>query len=265
MGGFDCSSGSACSDAVAAIEATIDSSADSGPTSQHAPASTPAKHEPAVVWAAPNADGSTDVKVVVRGTDGNDHSLHPMTDAHWIEYIWVTDQDGNVAFLAKYDAPAADEVAVPVFEFTVPAGSSITSLTPWEFCNLHGLWEGPSATVPFSARSAALVAAADSSVDSGPTSLHEAGATPVKHDPVITSTVANDDGTTTVTVVVAGTDGSLTSLHPMTDAHYIETIYLVDQDGGVVAMAEFDAATDTYTPPASATFTVPAGVTSLTP
>ena len=253
---------------VDAIMATIDDSATSGPTSQHVPASTPSKHEPAVVHATSNVDGTVSVKVVVRGTDGSDHSLHPMSNAHFITHIWLTDQDGNVAFLREFEAPAADatDLPQPIYEFTIPAGSGITSLKPWEFCNLHGVWEGPSVPVPFSSRHSALVAATSTS-GSGPSSLHEAGSTPVKHDPVVTSATANADGTTTVTVVVAGTDGSTAdgSLHPMGNAHFIETIYLLDQNDRVVAMAHFDAPSDTYTPPASATFTVPADVTSVTP
>ena len=73
--------------------------------------------------------------------------------------------------------------------FTVPAGA--TKLTPWEYCNLHGLWQGPTYDVYYEQIVSGIEASLDLTLSSGPLSYHEAveGA-PVKHDPFM---VLSDD------------------------------------------------------------------------
>ena len=65
------------------------------------------------------------VEVVVGGVE------HPMTEAHYIEFIMLeTDKGVQVRHLTPTDAPKA------VFE--VAEG---TPVAVYEYCNLHGLWK----------------------------------------------------------------------------------------------------------------------------
>ena len=176
-----------------------------------------------------------------------------------------------MVYLLQFDPNAISDSTKPLASFSLP--SSVTTLTPYEYCNLHGLWKGPTVTVPFSVRAQARESAVDPQSSSGPTSSHTASTPAIKHDPAVTTIVRNADGSHTVTVVVRGTDGSLSNLHPNDNGHWIETIYVKDQDGTVIFMEEFPEPTSgtsaelgTY-PPASIFFTLEADttVTSLTP
>ncbi len=65
------------------------------------------------------------IEVVVGGVE------HPMTDAHYIEWILLeTDKGVQIRHLTPSDAPKA------VFE--VGEGKP---LAVYEYCNLHGLWK----------------------------------------------------------------------------------------------------------------------------
>ena len=58
--------------------------------------------------------------------------LHPMTEAHLLQWIYLrTQQGGQYKLLTPTDAPGA------VFE--VAEGD--TPLAAYEYCNLHGLWK----------------------------------------------------------------------------------------------------------------------------
>ena len=77
------------------------------------------KHVPVV-----SQDGNV-VKVVVGSVE------HPMTDAHYIEWILLeTDKGVQIRHLTPSDAPKA------VFE--IGEGKP---LAVYEYCNLHGLWK----------------------------------------------------------------------------------------------------------------------------
>ena len=97
-----------------------------GPAFFYVATATPVKHDPFITISG------TTATISVRGTDGSTTALHPQTDAHYISDIWVKDQTGAVIYYAALEGSAA----APTTTFTVPAGT--TSLTPFEFCNLHG-------------------------------------------------------------------------------------------------------------------------------
>jgi len=79
-------------------------------------------------------------------TVGDGSPYHPMVAApgavHFVTHIYVLDQDGAFVALDVLDPAGAD---VARTTFAVPAGA--TSLRAYEFCNLHGLWEGPAVAV----------------------------------------------------------------------------------------------------------------------
>lgn len=221
------------------------SAAGSGPGYFHSATITPGKHDPFL-----HINGTAAV-VSVRGTGGSTVTLHPQTDQHHISDIWVQDQAGAVVYYVALDGSAA----APTATFTVPHGT--TSLVPMEFCNLHGLWQGPTYAVHATdaAGSELLLTYSDAAFGpTGPLSYHTATAVPAKHDPAITIRGG------TATVKVLGTGGSEVELHPQGTGHYISHIYVTDQTGGIVhsAMLPSDAAEP------MTTFTVAAGTTELT-
>jgi desulfoferrodoxin (superoxide reductase-like protein) len=87
-------------------------------------------------------------------TVGNGSPFHPMvasTDpatVHFITLIYVLDQAGHVVVMKNLDPTGVDKAAIT---FSVPTGA--TSLTAYEWCNKHGLWKGPTVTVPASSSS----------------------------------------------------------------------------------------------------------------
>jgi desulfoferrodoxin (superoxide reductase-like protein) len=221
------------------------STSGAGPDYFHSATSTAVKHDPFI-----HVNGTT-ATVSVRGTGGSTDTLHPQTNAHYISDIWVRNQAGVVVY---YHALIGSEPA-PTTHFTVPTGTR--SLTPMAFCNLHGLWKGPTYDVHTTdaAASEMLVTYADATFDpSGPLSYHVATAVPAKHDPAITI------GGGTATVRVLGAGGSAVDLHPQGVGHYISHIYVTDQTGSIVhsAMLTSDASE-----PMTA-FTVVANATELT-
>merc|ERR1711948_226833 len=57
-------------------------------------------------------------------------------------HIYVLDQGGNIVAMQNLDPNGVDVASI---SFTIP--STATSLTAYEFCNLHGLWQGPTVFV----------------------------------------------------------------------------------------------------------------------
>merc|ERR1711874_941069 len=66
---------------------------------------------------------------------------------HFVTHIYVLDQGGKVVTMQNLDPNGVDLASI---SFKVP--SSATSLTAYEFCNLHGLWQGPTIVVPSEAQ-----------------------------------------------------------------------------------------------------------------
>jgi len=119
-----------------------------GPKSFHdvSNLSAKSKHQPFIAVEG-TKDGVVSLSVRVRGDAPQDNpdSLHPMSEAHFIEAIFVLDQDTDSVIFFHQFKPSADDT--PVVRFTVPVKDQQHTLVPYEFCNLHGLWRGPSLTV----------------------------------------------------------------------------------------------------------------------
>merc|ERR1719189_923504 len=81
-------------------------------------------------------------------TVGDGRPYHPMSggddpnSVHFITHIYVLDQGGNIVAMRNLDPNGVDVASI---SFTIP--STATSLTAYEFCNLHGLWQGPTTAV----------------------------------------------------------------------------------------------------------------------
>ena len=87
---------------------------------------------------ANTTDASQEKHVPVVQREGNrvlvkvGSAAHPMTDAHWIQWIYLqTKRGGQYRHLAPADAP---EAAFLVAEDDEPVAA-------YAYCNLHGLWK----------------------------------------------------------------------------------------------------------------------------
>ena len=186
----------------------------------------PSKHEPYC-----KIDQNRRATIKVRGTAGSITTLHPMSSAHHISNIWLTDQDSNVICEASFDGTE------PSPEMTCDLPAATTSVQSHEFCNLHGLWSGPMLNVEWELL-AASKEAMTSVTGTGPAYYHVYDGTRTKHDPMVIFDVA--DSTSNVgRIVVLGTGGSTTTLHPHSPpAHFIEAVWARDQHDTIVFMAE---------------------------
>ena len=184
----------------------------------------PEKHDPYL-----SISSTRLATVVVRGNGGSTEpdSLHPMSTAHFISNIWITDQDGAVICDQEFDGTEASPT------FSCQLATSVTMVQSHEFCNLHGLWSGPTVTVEFEVF-AARKEETTSVNGNGPAYFRVATSTPTKHDPY----TVYDRDTRTGRTVVLGDGGSTTDLHPHNPSHYIEAIWSRDQHGTIVTFAD---------------------------
>merc|ERR1712110_910684 len=94
--------------------------------------------------------GTTATVVVGLGAlpDQEGQPIHPMiasvnpAKVHWVDHIWVKNQDGVVVAMRDLDAT---EPSPAMLTFEVPEGT--TQLVAYEHCNLHGLFQGDAVTV----------------------------------------------------------------------------------------------------------------------
>ena len=190
----------------------------------------------------------SDYTVSVRGGEGSTTMLHPQDfDAHYITHAWVEDENGDV--VCAHTFTAEDAAASFVCNVKDSAG---TTLTPYEHCNLHGVWQGPTYD---RAKEAAVYpgAFADMNVQ---VFLKVTDAAPLKHEPAFS---VDDDS---FQIAVLGNDGA--GLHPHAPPdHYITKVWTKDAHGVVVTVTELgEAVTEAMSP----AFSVPDGfVGTLTP
>eukprot|EP00944_MAST-04C_sp_MAST-4C-sp1_P006407 g6407.t1 len=80
-----------------------------------------------------NSDGSVTVKVnhVMVAADGE-------KDDHWIEYVYARDSAGTIVAIQKF-VPTDEN---PTITFTPAEGAG--TITPFSYCNKHGMWKGSS-------------------------------------------------------------------------------------------------------------------------
>eukprot|EP00978_Attheya_sp_CCMP212_P016614 scaffold43696_cov48-Attheya_sp.AAC.3 len=74
-------------------------------------------------------------------------ATHPMiasiggSTPHWIEMIYVVDQDDTVIAMQALDP--TDPPFMGLMYFSIPDSGSVTKVRALQKCNIHGLWEGP--------------------------------------------------------------------------------------------------------------------------
>jgi len=85
-------------------------------------------------WAG--KEGSHAPSATATGMDITLITEHGMEADHWIDVVYLRDQDDIVVGLLEFVGTDAAAEAT----FTLPEGT--TEVTPFSHCNLHGLWMG---------------------------------------------------------------------------------------------------------------------------
>merc|ERR1712190_166054 len=218
--------------------------------------------------------------------------FHPMTASndssavHWISHIYVQDQTGRTLFV-KMLAPTSPSPAQ--VSFAIPTG--VTAMTAYAFCNKHGLYVGPAVThggfgnaspAACTVDATAVRASIDLSSANGQvlaqafvaemwrrqSSIFEAfdpftESVSTKHTPYIMT----EGSDASVVVGKGAVTGSASDIHPMTPStnagvvHFVNFIYVVDEQGLVVAMTPKFPDDPS---PATLNFVVPSSARSLT-
>lgn len=237
-----------------------------------------AKHVPVLTL---SDDGKTATVVVGNGNEENG-VWHPMVSSddpdtvHFVTHIMVKDQTGEVVVVKAMDPTLEGPASI---KFDVPAGA--TELTPFEFCNIHGLWKGETVAIPGS--DATLTTGNDCGQMDYPSGSWESvhadflrqqkdtyNSTTVftesdgeKHTPYIT---IGDDGKTAS--IFVGKDDGIGPVHPMmgsedgvTEPHWITELYVVDDTGAIITMSSLDP---TGVDAATLDFDIPEGAKTLT-
>lgn len=101
------------------------------------------KHTPYISF-----DEAAGTAFVMVGSEESE--IHPMngssdgiTEPHWITEVWIVDDQGYTTTLKALDPTGVDHASL---EFYPPEGSK--TLTAYIWCNIHGLYVGPTVDVP---------------------------------------------------------------------------------------------------------------------
>lgn len=206
-------------------------------------------------------------------TVGDGNPYHPMSASddpnmvHFVTHIYVMDQDENMVFMETLD-PVQGAPAVSAFE--IPTGA--TSLTAYEWCNLHGLWVGPTVAVTVEGTGSGICTNDQPELNAWP-SIHAdllrlqsmppfesiepyTELNGAKHTPYITLSEDKSMGS-----VVVGTEAVY---HPMVEGsrpHWVTSIYITDEMDNIIAMESLDPKD---VDKAEMSFEIPEGVKELT-
>jgi len=119
------------------------------------------KHVPYITVTDENSNGS----IIVGNPEGE---IHPMDGEapHWITEIYVVDQTGAILDLTSLDPTNVD---IATYEFDIPEknanGEDVTSVKAYAWCNIHGLYEGPTVEVAAVSSSSGNAAAGTSEAE----------------------------------------------------------------------------------------------------
>jgi len=214
-------------------------------------------------------------------TVGNGDPYHPMVAAgsldgavHFVTHIYVLDQDGGFVHEQALSPMGVDRAQTA---FLIPRG--VTSLTAYEFCNLHGLWKGPTVLVTQpvveatpSASTCAMAPVAESAWLSFVADFNRRQSNPDEPFQEIEPYTESDGKKHTPYISIHGTTATVTvgdgsPYHPMvaSDAaatvHFVTHIYVLDQAGEIVVLKNLNPEN---VDKAQVDFTVPSSATSLT-
>lgn len=202
------------------------------------------------------------------------HPMIPSGDpnqVHWVTHIYVVDQNDHVIQMKTMDPTSA----VPAtFSFDVPEG--VTQLIAYEFCNLHGLWKGPTLLIETSLRRLATTVDDTCQKDDVPPNAYESWSADFNRrqemPPFDLAHPYTTDGKHAPYITLDGSKGRIVvgteeNMHVMiggdaeTPPHWITDIYVLDQDKKIIA---FQALDPTNVDIATMEFDVPESATDVT-
>lgn len=236
-----------------------------------------AKHVPVLTI---SEDGGSFTIVVGNGNEENG-VWHPQVASddpdvvHFVTHIYAEDQDGNVIYMRTLNPQEGEPASLTTL---VPEG--VTELTPYAFCNLHGLWVGDAVSTGGTEQTDRISSCAESDVlqwvegawpsvkadlerqqkvtfgSDAPYTESDSE----KHTPFITF---NGDGT--ASILVGSVDGGI---HPMLgsadgveEPHWITEVYIVDDQDNFITLKTLDP---TGVDEAAFDFSVPENAQNLT-
>ena len=214
--------------------------------------------------------------VTVGNGDKEGGVYHPMVASgdpsvvHWVNYIYVADQNDEIIVLKTMDP--TDGMPAQ-FSFTVPKG--VTQLTAYEFCNLHGLWKGPTFSMNDPVEAVTATDTVCKKDDVPPNSYESWHADFIRRQalpPFDESEPYVEDGKHAPYITLNGSTGTVAvgpeeNMHVMvggdaeTPPHWITSIYIVDQNEQIIA---FQALDPNGVDIATMDFVVPQSATELT-
>eukprot|EP00746_Dinoflagellata_sp_MGD_P076239 gnl/MRDRNA2_/MRDRNA2_30692_c0_seq1.p1 gnl/MRDRNA2_/MRDRNA2_30692_c0~~gnl/MRDRNA2_/MRDRNA2_30692_c0_seq1.p1 ORF type:complete len:654 (+),score=102.56 gnl/MRDRNA2_/MRDRNA2_30692_c0_seq1:254-1963(+) len=209
---------------------------------------------------------------VTVGLGDEDTPYHPMKasedpeEVHYITHIYVVDQMDTCVAMQMLFPDGSSNTAEMIFD--IPAWA--TKLKPFEYCNKHGLWDGPEVIVP-QCQSLSMVKSLDSKC--WQSVIAELYRRHKKHHGKQEPFVGSSTEENTPYISFHGnkfrvTVGNGDHPHPMkattnpVEVHYITHVYAMDQNNSCVGM---DALDPTRCDIAQVEFDLPRQATKLTP
>jgi desulfoferrodoxin (superoxide reductase-like protein) len=108
------------------------------------PANQGAKHTPYLTF-----DQEAKTATVTVGSE--DGEIHPMdgsadgvTEPHWISEVWIVDDQGYTTTLSSLDPTGVDHASLQFYP-----NSNSKSITAYIWCNIHGMYVGPTVDIPW--------------------------------------------------------------------------------------------------------------------
>lgn len=194
---------------------------------------------------------------------------HEMVDTHWITAVWLKDHRGNdlpgtiTADSQKCLDFSAGNTTIAMVEYNIPRDFDTgLKIVGYEHCNKHGVWKSNAKTVPTDFCNG-------QKYEGFVAENYELWATPGFFTSYNYPTGWQPKTGSHVPVISppTGTNGlwHVVVPHENTNTHWITTIWVMDQDGGLVICADFTTQTLNTNQPgeASIEFSIAPGVTSL--
>jgi len=185
---------------------------------------------------------------------------HGSADGHFIQGVGYFDQNGEI-YLTTFEMPddsGEQDNTAQVAEFTLPA--HVTTVTPYESCDKHGIWQGQATTV-------ADWASWDTYVAEHNAFMTGEAMTYVANTPSSHPDEAYTKHTPTSSVTASGTSVSIVVRHGSADGHFIQGVGYFDQNGEIY-LKTFEMPDDSGEQDNTAQvvdFTLPDHVVTVTP
>lgn len=179
-------------------------------------------------------------RVFILGEDGSKTQILQQSPNHSIEAIWIKDQSGKTV---HYEHVLEGSVAETTFAIEAAEGKFPTSLIPYQYSNIHGLWRGLdvfSLQYILQENVAKLVDTTGVKQFNG---MYGPGCNPEMWEPSV-----KIDIDYSVNVQILGQGGDSEIMPVQTADTYVTHLWLVNEHGEELCKSEFDAPKDESSP-----------------